>query len=57
MKKELKTPEHTLKAIDDRDKSNGYIQFNRRIKPEWKAALDKLLAKLRKGIKDNQDAK
>lgn len=50
--KKPKTPSYTLKAVSDhhkRKKESGLMKYSRYIKPEWKEALDKLLAKLRAG--------
>ena len=50
--KKPKTPSYTLKAVYDyhkRNKESGLMKYSRYIKPEWKEALDKLLAKLRAG--------
>ncbi len=43
-----KTPPYQKKANKDYEERNGYVQFNRRIKPEWKKFFEELLSKLRK---------
>jgi len=48
--KKPKTPSYTLKAVSDYQKRNadaGLVRYSRYIKPDWKAALDDLLNKLR----------
>ena len=45
-----KTPPYQKKANDAYVKRHGYVQYNRKIKPEWKEALDELLAKLRQEV-------
>ena len=45
-----KTPPCQKKANEAYIKRHGYVQYNRKIKPEWKEMLDKLLDRLRKGV-------
>lgn len=44
----LKVPRYQRKATKKYEERNGYIQYNRRIKPEWKKILEELLTRLRK---------
>lgn len=51
MKKELKTTPYQKRANEAYEARHGLIQFNRRIKPEWKKSLEDLLKRFRKGKK------
>lgn len=47
-----KTPAAVTRAIQAYIKRNGFINYSRRIKPEWKQILDDALNKLRKNHQD-----
>lgn len=51
--KKIKTPQYILKAHTAHMKRYGYVNYNRRVKPEWKEVLDRLLAKLKRGEINN----
>ena len=50
----MKTPPYQTKSTKRYEKRNGYVQFNRRIKPEWKKFFEELLEKLRKGFAEEK---